>query len=236
MSDFSISHRKLSGLGPDWAVFRGFSLLFVNPDPWPEFYHAIERAMDELRPRELQDRYGFCALPPLSYHVTAWDGVNDANLASVLPEHRSEAKGLLEAFGEGSAFASPLLGLAAESDLARQDWTITFVLDHLLKRDALTLRLKPVPASTACYEDFIAARARLSAAYLKRFGIAPAGSFVPHLSLGYFANEPGITAAEPHFPEWNEIFRNHLDDLSLAFSTASPYRFADISGFDRITL
>ena len=94
-----ISNPKLKSLQPDWAEFKGFSLLFDNPgnaltpmnglnkidcsdDTIDDLrlYNALAQSMAALGPDKMMNACLLCCLPPQSYHVTLWDGVNDGNI------------------------------------------------------------------------------------------------------------------------------------------------------------
>src|SRR5574338_472367 len=111
----TVSNAKVAGFVPEWAAFRGFSVLFDSPgeslrrtdraallacdvdqDQALGLYRALRDALAALDVRLLTHTYLFCPLPPASYHVTAWDGANDGNLGSVIPQHRDGIAALLE--------------------------------------------------------------------------------------------------------------------------------------------
>ena len=99
----TITNTKVAGLEAKWASFRGFSLLFDNPGeslspketnlkqidcPLDEqkdlqFYRCLNRWIDKVGRQKLINTYMFCPLPFNSYHVTVWDGLNDANVHKI---------------------------------------------------------------------------------------------------------------------------------------------------------
>lgn len=97
---FIITNPKVAGFVPEWAEFKGFSILFDNPgdrllplhendslkmlsnDVASEASHFYKRLNEMLAQfPEISRTYLLCPLPFHSYHVTLWDGVNDANCA-----------------------------------------------------------------------------------------------------------------------------------------------------------
>jgi hypothetical protein len=142
----TVSNAKVAGFVPEWAPFRGFSILFDTPgdsvrpteryellacdvdsDPALGFYRALRDALASLDVRLLTHAYLFCPLPPASYHVTVWDGANDGNAPSVAPEHREPIRHLLEDLPAALRERSPLIQTVRESALVtRRDWKLSF--------------------------------------------------------------------------------------------------------------
>ena len=106
----TVTNQKVAGFTPRWGSFRGFTLLFDNPDssfaawrndtlllqtdvandPSLAFYRGLRGGLEQLDLDLLTETYLFCPLPPASYQVTAWDGANDGNLARIHDPHRAE--------------------------------------------------------------------------------------------------------------------------------------------------
>ena len=86
-----ITNHKIADLRPIWADYRGFSLLFDNPNPKEnlldignnlhkincskrdtsiEFYQVLNEGLDNLGLGNSANDYLFCPLPFSYYHVT----------------------------------------------------------------------------------------------------------------------------------------------------------------------
>ena len=91
-----ITNPKLCGLEPRWAPFRGFSLVF-DPPEGDVFFRALRMGLAALENDALIADFYLRLLPPASFHVTAWDGVNDGKLAEVVPEFRAAWERFLQA-------------------------------------------------------------------------------------------------------------------------------------------
>jgi hypothetical protein len=167
----TVSNPKVAGFVPEWAPFRGFSILFDNPgesvrpteryellacdvdsDPALGFYCALRDALASLDVRLLTHAYLFCPLPPASYHVTVWDGANDGNAQSVVPEHREPIRHLLAELPATLRETSPLLQTVCESALVtRHDWNLSFRYSRLslVGQSVLVTELEPATPEDA---------------------------------------------------------------------------------------
>ena len=250
---FSITNEKVAGFIPQWAEFRGFSILFDSPsncftqhaecfhltcnmenDPPLGFFRNLRDSLAGLKPALLTNTYLFCPLPPPSYHVTAWDGGNQGNLEQVtrgqhpkLRDYLAQLPGSLHQTSEMTemVLASPLI--------SRRDWHIEFQFAEVAIWSGVVLvaRLAPTEAACGAFDEFIAERRRLNAAYRQAFGIGASENFTPHVSLGYFANREGAQLATPCLPEWNTLFAERMRDSTLSFDHASLYGFTDMATF-----
>ena len=105
----TITHDKILGFTPRWAPYNGFSLLFDNPDngfsplggvggfdipmkldsvpsdPALILYQVFIDALNNIDINLLTNTYLFCPLPPSTYHVTVWDGLNVGNISDEDP-------------------------------------------------------------------------------------------------------------------------------------------------------
>ena len=248
---FSITNEKVAGFVPRWAGFRGFSILFDNPgdclkssgpflhlacdvegDAALGFYDALRGGLARLDPDLLTAAYLFCPLPPPSYHVTVWDGANDGNKSSVAPDQRPALDSLLAGLPDALAQPHVMTAPALASPLVRrQDWDIEFRFDCLMIWGALVARLAPTEASQEAYAEFVAERHRLNASYHEAFGIRASQNYTPHVSLGYFANREGAQTARPCLSEWNALFAERMQGLTVTFMRAGLYGFTDMATF-----
>ncbi|MBV9848543.1 MAG: hypothetical protein JO250_02530, partial [Armatimonadetes bacterium] len=216
---FTITNPKVAGFLPRWARFRGFSILFDSPgdcltpsgerldlacdvdaDAELGFYRSLRDSLSRLNPNLLTATYLFCPLPPPSYHVTAWDGGNDGNVARVVPEHRPKLEHLLAGLPDALVQPHELTELASASPLVRRrDWNIRFRFERpaIWGNEVLVAHLTPIDSSRAAFQEFTEERRRLTVAFRQAFGIGPSDNYTPHVSLGYFANREGAQLAIP---------------------------------------
>ena len=248
---FSITNQKVAGFTPRWAEFRGFSLLFHNPgdclqahgarlalacdvdsDPALGFYRSLRDGVAALDPDLLTAAYGFCPLPSPSYHVTVWDGGNDANCAGVTGEQRPKLAAYLAGLPDGLTAENAITALALASPLAhRSDWHLEFQFDRLSVWGGLVARLAPTEASRERFDEFVEERRRLNVACADMFGIKASDNYSPHVSLSYFANREGAYQASAHLPAWNAAFAERMQGQTLLFASAGLYGFTDMASF-----
>lgn len=250
---FSITNTKVAGFVPRWAEFRGFSILFDGPgdcltprgglldltcdvdgDPKLGFYGGLRDALARLNPDLLMTAYGFCPLPPPSYHVTAWDGGNQGNVSWVVSGQRPKLEAYLAALPDAVTRPHELTDLALASPLVcRRDWDIGFRFDRIVIWDGsvLVARLAPTDAAVGTHERLVEERSRLNASFRAAFGVGNSDRFTPHVSLGYFANREGGQMATPCLPEWDQFFAERMQGLTLSLAHASLYGFTDMATF-----
>lgn len=248
-----ITNPKVAGFTPRWAPFRGFSLLWDNPgsgltrsgtllhltadvdaDPALGFYRSLRDSLDELDRNVLTNAFLFCPLPPPSYHVTLWDGLNDANGTQVHAAHRQPAEAFLAGLPDSLAGPYEWLRLAAESPLAaRRDWELELRFDRLSKwgDSVLVAQLAPMEESLETFDRIVQARRALSEQSRERFGFSPPERYTPHVSLGYFANQEAAGLAMPHVEVWNGRFAERLAGRTLTLRHAAVYGFTDMGSF-----
>jgi hypothetical protein len=252
----TITNPKVAGFVPQWAPFRGFSVLFdnsdaslvgagslkqlagdVDNDPALGFYRALRDAITGLDLRVLRHTYLFCPLPSLSYHVTVWDGANDGSLNSGTPSQRQVFEHLIADLPQAFSQPHPLIQLVAESELVRRkDWNIQFCFNRLQLIGHTVLLAELAPADSEAelrMQELVSARRALSVATQASYGISPYERFWPHVSLGYFANHELAQLAMPCVPLWDALFRERLANQRLTFSSASIYGFSDMATFFR---
>ena len=248
----TITHDKILSFTPRWAPYNGFSLLFDNPDrgfsplqennqlmkldsasshPTLELYQAFVDTLDLIDMNLLTNTYLFCPLPPSTYHVTVWDGLNVGNLTDVNPSEQERwtdfVNKLPHTFHENSEFT----GWASASLLTQnRDWNITFRYDTLHKwSSGMGILLKPADQESAqilkeienCREDFY-----------ENFPVNIAHSeYTPHVTLGYFANKESAQLTTPLIADWAKIFEEVVRDLTITYNTISLYGFTDMITF-----
>lgn len=248
----AITNNKLADLTPRWAEFRGFTLLFDNPgrslrredsleyvdtNPDLPLYRGLRAALQQLHPADLATRHLFFALDPRSYHVTACDGGNVDNEAAMKEAYRPVLRNYLQGMPGSVADGNPFAGVLEDSPLLRRkDWGLRFAFDRIANWSGVSLVACLKPADDAAAEHlavFSADRQRLCEQLLENFGIAPPWNFVPHITLGYFANRArGQAFGEP--PEaWQDLFRACVGVETLAVESLSLYGFTDMETFFR---
>jgi hypothetical protein len=252
----TITNQKIAGFEPRWAPFSGFSLLFDNPGeslssldsgllkldctkaaPGLEFYTGLARALDRIGRGLLIRTYLFCPLPFPSYHVTVWDGLNDANAAQVLPRRHSELRDFLQGLPGSLLTDKGITAQVNNSPLVRQrDWSISLKFNRLHKweNQALVVLLAPADRdSESKLRTIVAEREALTARFQEQFGVRTVGGFAPHVTLGYFANRDHAEQSEPQIDRWARLIQDEIGDTTITFNTISLYGFTDMTTFFR---
>jgi len=204
----------------------------VDADAALGFYRALRGGLTGLDPDRLTSSCLFCPLPQPSYHVTAWDGANDGNKSFVAPDRRPALDRLLAGLPDALAAPHDMTEAALASPLVcRPDWDISFRFDRLAIRGALVARLSPTEDSQEAFAEFVKERHRLNDFFHEAFGVGAYEDYTPHVSLGYFAGREGAQMARPSLPEWNALFAQRMQGLTLTFQRAGLYGFTDMETF-----
>lgn len=251
----TISNQKIAGFEPRWADFRGYSLLFNNPgdsltpsgarldldnpvdtDPDLGFYRALNNSITAFGREMLIRSYLFCPLPPPSYHVTVWDGCNAANVADVVPLHRTALEAQLKYLPSSLAQNNVLTDHVLASALADYKFDITFCFDRLMKwgNNVLVAKLMPSEESQAQFQELVIRRSSLSAEFAALTGLNPSKQYTPHVSLGYFANQEAAQQATLCVDAWSAIVREQVGEQCLRFNSLSLYGFTDMAHFFKL--
>jgi hypothetical protein len=253
----AITNAKVAELdGPRWAPFRGFSLLFDNPgdsvslmgrgllelncpvdtSPNLQLYGSFVVSLDRIGRDSLIDDYLFCPLPPCTYHVTVWDGLNDGNVEHVFPGYRPDLESFLEGLPDSLLTDREFTGAVGDSPLVlRTDWTIKFKFSKLTKWGNRVLVARLEPADRESEDEFrriVADRNDLSVRFQKQFGFKIT-DYSPHVSLGYFANKEYAELATAEIDRWTGLCEKEAGDLTVAFRNISLYGFTDMATFFR---
>ena len=228
-----ITNPKLSGLEPRWAPFRGFSIVFDPPED-DGFFHALRTGVAALANDALIADFYLRLLPPASFHVTAWDGVNDGKLDEVVPEHRAAWKRFLEA-SPAKPFPEDLFRDVQASELLTcPDWDLRLRCARIENWSGVSLvaHLEPADAQTAArLARLRAARDALSEAFGRRFGVRPHPDYEPHVTLGYFANAELAATAGPAVERWDAALRAGLAGRILELRRLHLSVFSDMTSF-----
>lgn len=229
----SITNPKLSGLEPRWAPFRGFSLVFDPPEE-DSFFGALRAGLAGLENDALIAEFCLRLLPPASFHVTAWDGVNDAKLAEVVPEFRAAWERFLQP-GTTKPFPEDLFrDVQASELLACPDWDLRLRCARIenWSNVSLVARLEAADAaSTVNLERLRAARRMLSDAFGRRFGVRPHPDYEPHVTLGYFANGALAADSAAAVARWDAALRAATASHVLTLRRLHLSVFSDMTSF-----
>jgi hypothetical protein len=253
-----IDNRKITPT-LDWADFRGFSLLFDNPgngfepigktlerihcdvEHTPElaFYRNIKQFFEQVYPIGMQKKWHFCQLPPTTYHVTAWDGLNDFNRYDLAPPFRTAVdlyfKQFEASFAKDHHIIEPVTQLLPS---LQNVLPMTFKFSSLLQLNYQTLVVTLCPADDHTYASLVrvmAFRKQLNEHYQK-MGATMHDVFVPHISLGYFANSAlAQRFAATELSQLNKLLKQHLEDATITFNSISLYGFTNMINFFRKT-
>jgi len=247
-----ITQSKIAGLTPRWAPFPGFSFLFDSPlatflagegietlacdlerDAELEFYRRAEAGFRALDLDRLLNEFGVCALPPASYHVTAFDVVNVGDRSRITPEALPELDTTLARLPSKEAFRQDLLTLARGSDIGQGEWNLAFRYEDLCHWGmGISIGLAPLDDSE--FARFVEARTNLSRTYRALYGIGASEKFSPHVSLAYFMNPEGAEMARSQMADWDAVVRAAVGDQTIVFQSASLYGFTDMATFFRL--
>ena len=251
---FLITNPKISGFTPQWAQFKGFSILFDNPSDRLllfdenrdlkllscdiaseelEFYKSLNQTLT-LFP-EMPSTYLFCPLPFHSYHVTLWDGINDANVQDVSRKYRFDAEDLLEDFPNSFLKGNEFFRIDEQPLTISMEEPIEFQFDKLVKwgNVCLVARLKPANSqSQATLHKVEEERKGLIQKYKEHFGLETCWpSYAPHVSLGYFANKELAELSTSMIDCWNEGFLSNTNGQTITFTSNSLYGFNNMATF-----
>lgn len=247
-----------------WAPFAGFSVLFDSPaeaaplaagaelvpldnGPCPRgselaLYGALRRALDDLMARRDDDsasactaEWTFAPLPLASYHVTAWDGINVANLASLHESQRAAWAPCMRALADGA------LGLAAPAMLTLgrhpgMQWRGRLPLSvqglSVWGDQVLVARLAPVDVNAqAIYSRWAEQRRGLCTWANSEWGLRPGSEPQLHVSLGYFMQPAGAKRFAAHLLHWEQQLCDAARGLQVLFTSSSVHAFTDMARF-----
>ncbi len=251
----AITNRKLATVAPSWAPFRGFSLLFDNPgdsyiplagrlsrvnsqvfrETDLALYKVLANSLDAVGRDRLIEKYLFCPLPPESYHVTVWDGLNDGN-ASHLPENlRLHLDRFFDALPVSFSADAVFTNAANRSPLVTEGGRgIRFEFRNLRKfaNVALVAELAPTDLhSEETLRRIIDGRKQLCIAYKEEFDIDLSSDYRPHVTLGYFANNEIAELCTPELQSWTDLTRQSCAGATILFSSIDVYGFTDMAAF-----
>lgn len=241
-----------------YRSFPGFSLLFDPPDieantlamdedlrklvcspehPQLGLFRNLRETLEGIGLDRLAGDYGFLDLPFYSYHVTAWDGLNRWNQNEVEEEHREILERTLLKIPYGLDNDHPLLKLPRKSLLMRGEWPIGFKFRQLaiLRGSVMIALLEAADEDSQELLDRLAEhRLLLYRHYRAQTGLQQWIDCMPHVTLGYFANETGGRSACEALSVWQQTFNEKLAGETLTFNDISLYGFTDMENFYRV--
>ncbi len=257
-----IEHPKIANLTPLWAELHGFSLLFDNPGPCliPQpngmqllhnepltvpghrFFGLMVQQLERLGLPHLMNAYGFCPLPPPSYHVTVWDGLSQLRLPEMEPSMQTQMGSFLQQLPDSLASRQAFMEeVKPGALLAREGWEISFVFSHLSSRTGggLAAVLRPANDTSAhLLQQLRTGRQRLSQAFSHslQFPHDP-DVYVPHVTLGYFLNRElsGRLSAHVELAQWSRQLGEALEGSSLTFTSVGLYAYTSMAHFFRLS-
>ncbi|MCM3786255.1 hypothetical protein M3231_25185 [Neobacillus mesonae] len=247
---FTITNPKISGFIPKWSAFHGFSILFDNPGsslhPMSnkhqllhndlaskelELYKTLHHTLTSYS--EILNAYMFCPLPKESYHVTLWDGINDANVQEVNISYRADAEYFLQDLPHSLSDGKQMHAIKSLS-LEMAD-SIEFKYGQLVKWDNSVLAVKLLPAdspSEAALLQLEEKRKILIQSFSESFELDTCSyTYTPHVSLGYFANKQLADLTTEQVDEWNKQFETDTKGQTIRFSSNSLYGFTSMDTF-----
>jgi hypothetical protein len=225
---------------PVFAPFKGFSILFegyknlADLDPsWKRLsaesetlYAELTSALDQLKTRMELDSNTFIALPPSSYHITLWDGLNQENVETISrpdPTENDQIKAEFRRLIAGLPDTAPML-LEREELASLPNWearlrlvmnesdnlNFSFVGLSVWGDEVLVARLAASKRSTETLEYICRERSIFNEHIRTKLGINPRSEYTPHISLGYFTNNEAGRIGSQKIPEWNRLFSERV--------------------------
>lgn len=240
-----ITQPKISSLAPSWHRFRGATILFASlgfeappsdmaasggDEPAGSLFAELGAFVGALKDDPWRLSHGLCPLPVGSYHVTFADLVHDGNFCKLPAAMRACFGG--DGIVAGAEYPEPLADAVRKSGLLSVPAT-TFRPDGLvvMNRSALVLTLRA--RNRAAFAAALIARERLSVTLADAFGVT-LQPFLPHVSLGYFANKQCAASAEHDVAEMGARLLPGLRNRGFTFAPPAPYVFTDMATYRRI--
>lgn len=250
------SNMKVAGSEIRWASFRGFSVLFDNPDgnllqlnnqklglikeqlektPSLALYLGLDKAMTTIERRYPLYDYFFFRLPACSFHVTVWDGINDGNIEHVDAGSRSTWNSLLDGLPDSILEKSEFLEAVRMQLAILRAFEISFRFKcvSILTNEVLVAELEPSPGSEQAFDDIVTARNNLYRHFKQRnwLNITPV-PYQPHVTLGYFGDSRRSKKLdESLLEEWTTIFTELTAIDQITYKSISIYGFDNMVSY-----
>lgn len=256
----NITNHKITDLTPTWADFRGFTFLFDNPNPSKNllgvgnnlhkvncykpdtsivFYRILNEVLADIGLGSSSNNYSFCPLPFASYHVTYLDGINDKNKTSLNPLDRINFNIFLKNLPDSLKSNTKFTHFPASCLLEKLEHPIHFEFDNLSNwgNTVLAVQLKPRIESKEIYQELMQKRQSIFKEFVSKLGFSEPPEqrdYVPHISLGYFANKNGGELSLAKIEGWVDSFRKMLESKTITFDRLSLYGFTDMTTFFKV--
>jgi hypothetical protein len=241
----AITNEKVADLSPRWQRYPGFSLLFDNPGDSlkPSGAHQLlatsrsvvfyRRLYDAVAISRLSGIRAFCMLPYAALHVTALDGLNAGNVNGASPSIRERAQAYITRLPDSLGERPPFVEHLRTSKLTGRSWALTFEVEDLViwGESVLAARLRPAPGAQPAFARFKRRRRALRHSYADRFGVAGRAPYVPHVTLGYFANRPAARRARRLLGEEAGVIAQKALEERMVLSHVRLYAFTDMATF-----
>lgn len=228
-----IENPKIASLCPQaWASFPGFSVLFTSAgevDRYNPFVQALRQFTDNLDKTE----NGLALQNHSDYHVTAWDGVNPANLDLLTPSLRPLAESILEKMPASLSIQNEFFDEIMASDLYQVKWELSFEFRDLsvVRNSTLAARLKIERKYEEEFTSFCLCRKALNKRFRDRFNHQNFDNYEPHITLGYFADTYHAELAKAHVRNWSSQIQQKISEFTLATSGVEIHGFQDMGRF-----
>lgn len=227
--------------GPEpWAPFSGFSLLWDPPGDSPQGKLNLVPALDSFFgvlatwtktiSREACQDVGLHLLPPSSYHVTYWDGINQDNLENLPAEERGLAREELSRIPDLDTGWAPVYDVLKH--LCTEKWpSCTLRLSGLAQWSGVSLVAVLSPCDQTAFEHIVARRQAWNATFGLRYGCWANETYVPHVTLGYYEDpeQAGLN------PLWEHVALELLGAQRLDLNPPALYAFSDMASFYRLS-
>jgi hypothetical protein len=197
--------------------------------------HFVAADTDTDTDTDTVNDWTFAPLPLASYHVTAWDGINVANLAA-LPEPQRAVWGPSLAGLPGGAVQAAAPALRALTAHPGACWRGRLAVSvqglSLWGEQVLVARLEPADAgSQAAYSAWAQERRALCAWAEAEWGLRSLPDPQLHVSLGYFMQPAGAQRFARHLQRWEQQLCDAARGLQVQFSATSVHAFSDMASF-----
>lgn len=257
-----ITNDKISGLAPKWEKFPGFSLLFDHPGDQnyqrsPDqisklanqvaseqigFYQLIDQVREKLFPQLPYNDYLFCPLHFSSFHVTVWDGANSKNLDSLHPTYKKYFSDMFITLPISLVDGQETIKNLLSSELTqKKNWGVSLKFKSIesFSNNALVILLEPADDQSAlALKRIEELRSQLNVQFQQAVGKSWTyrDEYLPHVSLGYFANKAYGEKFKPQIDHWNAAYQEAFmgagpEKRTITFNSISLYGFTDMINF-----
>jgi len=237
---------------PSWESYAGFSYLFDNPNPQSNLqnndgllllnnqvhlddnitlYHSLSQCVQRIGGDDLINKYLFFPLPPSTYHLTIWDGVNIENKNDL----SEEGQNLFSSFFKNPRSLNKLDNLLVTNTFNEilklyEGIELRFKNLRLGGSTVLLAELEPVDIkSQEKLNLLIKERRRLDDEYHTKYNKPYNSIYIPHIALGYYSN---IELCERSWKaqsfEWIDIFEKLMQGSKIEYKSISLYGFSDM--------